>query len=266
MLCLERIFAINRYESIKNKSLQRMYMTKIKNEIRKMLHKLGKIKVLPASVINSVKIVENHDPMVDIKEEKNFFFNEELQKANHVYLRKSVCDKLKSVELPEGYYLKIMSAYRSLDEQKKRWNAKCQEIRAKYPDISQEELIVKVKALCADPRFGFGGHQTGGAIDITLCDKYGNDYDMGTQYRSSSPKIRTDNNELSAEQSYNRQTMLKALDQLDFANYPMEWWHHAYGDRLWAAYKHRNECFYGMPGDEEFANVRLSEQRSGKIS
>ena len=41
---------------------------KIKDKIRKMLYRMGKINVLPASVINSVKIVENHDPMVDIKQ------------------------------------------------------------------------------------------------------------------------------------------------------------------------------------------------------
>ena len=45
---------------------------KIKDQIKKMLHRLGQIEVLPASVINSVKIVENHDPMVDLKDEADF--------------------------------------------------------------------------------------------------------------------------------------------------------------------------------------------------
>lgn len=227
---------------------------------------MGKINVLPASVINSVKIVENHDPMVDIKEEANFFFNEALQKETHVYLRKSVYDKLKSIELPEGYYLKIMSAYRSLDEQKKRWESKCSELRKQYPDISEEELTIKAKALCADPRAGFGGHQTGGAVDITLCDKHGKDYDMGTQYRSTSAKNRTDNNEISPEQANNRKILFDTLQQLDFANYPIEWWHYSYGDRLWAAYNNKNQCMYGMPGDAEFVNTANLEKNEVSIS
>ena len=239
---------------------------KIKDQIKKMLHRLGQIEVLPASVINSVKIVENHDQMVDLKDEADLFFNDELQKAQHVYLRQSVRDKLKSVNLPQGYYFKIMSAYRSLDEQKERWNIKCKEMREKYPDISEEELTIKVRALCADPRKGFGGHQTGGAVDITLCDENGNDYDMGTEYRDASPKIRTNSTDINAKQAQNRKILIEALDKLDFANYPFEWWHHSYGDRLWAAYRHHSHCIYGMPEEDEFANIKQAEKNDIEIS
>ena len=239
---------------------------KIKDQIRRMLYRMGKINVLPASVINSVKIVENHDPMVDIKEDANFFFNDALQKETHVYLRKSVYEKLKSITLPEGYYFKIMSAYRSLEEQKIRWENKCSELRKKYPNISEEELIIKVKALCADPRAGFGGHQTGGAIDITLCDKHGKDYDMGTDYRSTSPQNRTDSNEIGQEQANNRKILFNTLQQLDFANYPIEWWHYSYGDRLWAAYNNKNQCMYGMPSEQEFVNTADLEKNDISIS
>ena len=228
---------------------------KIKDYIRKMLFKLGKIKVLPASIINNIKIVENHDPMVDVKDDINFFFSDDLRKQPHVYLRKSVYDKLKAAHLPEGYYFKIMSAYRSLDEQNQKWQSKCFELRQKHPNISEDELISQVRAFCADPRAGFGGHQTGGAVDITLCDGRGNDYDMGTSYLSMTERTHTDSKEISQEQAYNRQILINALKQQDFANYPLEWWHHSYGDRLWAAYKNHKECFYGMPKEEEFIHT-----------
>ena len=227
----------------------------LKDLIRKKLYELGRISVLPASVINSVEIVENHDLMVDIKDDENFFFGEDLRKQKHVYLRKSVYDKLKEVELPEGYNIKILSAFRSMDEQKKKWVAKCNEMRSKFPDITDEELYTKVRAFCADPRAGFGGHQTGGAVDITLCDKNGNDYDMGTPYRAMSSKSHTDSKEINTEQANNRAILVNVLKQLDFANYPLEWWHHSYGDRLWGAYKKYDKCMYGMPGDEEFLLV-----------
>ena len=239
---------------------------KIKDHIRKMLFELGKIKVLPASIINHVKISENHDPMVDIKDDSNFFFHDNLRKESHVYLRKSVYNKLKATHLPEGYYFKIMSAYRPLDEQNKRWQSKCFELRQKYPNISEDELISKVRAFCADPRAGFGGHQTGGAVDITLCDKQGNNYDMGTPYPSMTALAHTDSHEITKEQAFNRQILVNTLNQLDFANYPLEWWHHSYGDRLWAAYKNKKECFYGMPSEEEFALTRNTEKNEIDIT
>ena len=238
----------------------------IKNKIRNLLHKLGKIDILPAEVVNGIKIVETHDPMVDVKDDDAFFFSSDLQKENHVYLRKSVYEKLKNITFPEGYYIKIMSAYRSLDDQKKRWNEKYNTLKKKYPEIKERELIQKVKSVCADPKLGFGGHQTGGAIDITLCDKHGNDYDMGTSYRSLLKQSRTDSKDLNDEQANNRRILVEALRQLDFVNYPLEWWHHSYGDRLWAAYKHYNQCMFGMPDDKEFANVRENEANEISIT
>ena len=35
------------------------------------------------------------------------------------------------------------------------------------------------------------------------------------------------------------------MKKLDFVNFPAEWWHYCYGDRMWAAYKGKKECFYG---------------------
>ena len=232
----------------------------IKDYVRKILFRLGRIKVLPASIINQVRIIENHDPMIDIKDAPNFFFHDNLRKESHIYLRKSVYNKLKAIALPQGYYFKIMSAYRPLDEQIKRWQTKCLELRQKYPDISEEELISKARIFSADPRNGFGGHQTGGAIDITLCDRHGKDYDMGTPYLAITEKVHTNSKEISRKQADNRQILISALMQKDFANYPLEWWHYSYGDRLWAAYKNRKNCFYGMPGEEEFAPTNNKEK------
>lgn len=31
-----------------------------------------------------------------------------------------------------------------------------------------------------------------------------------------------------------------------FVNYPNEWWHFCYGDRMWAAYSGKKTCFYGL--------------------
>ena len=89
---------------------------------------------------------------------------------------------------------------------------------------------------------------------------------MGTAYRSRSLRIHTKSTEINAEQAHNRDILVSALKQMDFANYPYEWWHHSYGDRLWAAYKHHRKCFYGMPGNNEFSNIRQNQQNDVSIT
>ena len=40
------------------------------------------------------------------------------------------------------------------------------------------------------------------------------------------------------------------LNGLDFVNFPGEWWHFCYGDKMWAAYKNKKECKYGYISKE----------------
>lgn len=35
------------------------------------------------------------------------------------------------------------------------------------------------------------------------------------------------------------------MQDADFVNYSGEWWHFCYGDKMWAAYKHRRYAIYG---------------------
>ena len=139
---------------------------------------------LPASAINKIEIKENNEPLVDIKEDTALFLSESLQAQPNVYLRQSVYARLKKAQalLPENYFLKICSAFRSLKEQEYRWAQKLGQNRREHPNMSAPELERLTKSQVADPRTGFGGHQTGGAVDVTLCRSDGTEYDMGTGY------------------------------------------------------------------------------------
>ena len=90
-----------------------------------------------------------------------------------------------------------------------------------------------------------------GAVDISLCDQNGQDYDMGTGYLEVSSKIITDAKGLTQEQKKNRALLKKTMENEGFKNYPYEWWHFCYGDRMWAAYSGYKECFYGMPSKDQ---------------
>ena len=220
----------------------------IKDSIKYFMYKLGLRDTIPARVINDIEINENNEPLVDIRKDNTLFFDDKLKNKKEIFVRKTVYEKLKEAQkyLPKRYNFKIFSAYRSLDEQKIIWDRKYNEIKSKNPDLSEEELTKKTKAFCADPRSGFGGHQTGGAIDIGLCDDNGNSYEMGTKHSEVSNKTKTKSSKLTIQENKNRHILLNALSKAGFKNYPAEWWHHSYGDRMWAAYSGKKKCIYGF--------------------
>ncbi len=223
-----------------------------KDKIKMMLWNLGLRETIPASVINSVHIKENNEELVDIKQDKELYFSDKLHHRPAVYLRKSAYENIKKAQktLPDNYFFKIYSAFRPIEEQTQIWNRNYQKVKANNPKLSEQEIVNKIKAICADPRFGFGGHQTGGAVDITLCDANGKDYDMGTACGEVNSKTPTSSIWLTNKQKSNRSILKESLEIAGFKNYPHEWWHFCYGDRMWGAYSKRKDCFYGLPTQE----------------
>lgn len=221
----------------------------IKDKTKYILWRLGLRKTIPASIINNIQIKENNEELVDIRGDKTLHFSSDLKQRKNVYLRKTVYDKIKQAQkmLPDNYFFKIYSAFRPLDEQVRLWNANYQTIKNANPDLPEQKIIIKTKAVCADPRFGFGGHQTGGAIDVSLCDKNGKDYDMGTNCLEKNNKTVTKSKNLTPIQKYNRKILRTVLENMGLQNYPGEWWHFCYGDRMWAAYSKKRIALYGMP-------------------
>lgn len=232
-------------------------MVSFKNKLRVILWRVGWCRTLPAEFVNSIRIVECDEALVDLKQDKSFFMSEKLSSRQEVRLREEAYNRLKEAQrlLPDGYCFKIYSAFRPIEEQQQIWDRKCFEIKQRYPDISEEQLICRVKAVCADPRTGFGGHQTGGAVDLTLCDKQGNDYDMGTRYSENNSLTPTAAKGVSSEQRKHRLVLLNCMEAAGFKNYPNEWWHYSFGDRMWGAYARKKECLYGL--------VSLREQADG---
>lgn len=218
----------------------------LKDLIKYALFRLGFRKIVPARYINQVEIKENGEKLVLISDDTDLFFCEILQNKD-VYLRESVYYKIKKAAefLPKGKFFKIYSAYRSIAKQTELWNYNYALMKKKCPDAAEEELIKMTKAVCANPQSGFGGHQTGGAIDIGLCDENGKDLDMGTAYLDTGVKIATNYRDISLAARKNRGVLCKVLFDVGFVNYPNEWWHFCYGDRMWAAYKKKKSCFYG---------------------
>lgn len=151
-------------------------------------------------------------------------------------LRESVANKLYQATtlLPKGYQFKIFETYRSIDKQKLFWARELAKVKALHPDWSTEKVEEEANNGIANPYKIGSGHQTGAALDLTLC-KNGKELNMGTPYLdTNSPKARTWGKGLTVEQMKNRSMLYFLMAMAGLVNYRLEWWHYSYGEQEWA--------------------------------
>jgi D-alanyl-D-alanine dipeptidase len=196
---------------------------------------------LPRKFWDRVSIQENNEPMVSYESYGEIFL-----------VRKTIAEKLDQVKnkLPQGVFLKILDGYRSLERQKQAWDNKWNVIKSENPNWTDEQIDAQARLIIARPS-GITNHVCGGAVDVALVDSLGNTLDFGTGYgpvnahnseRSKTPMFAGG---LTQEQISNRKMLRHAMTSIGFVYYPGEWWHYCYGDRMWAVYGGRTECFYG---------------------
>ncbi|MBP5638072.1 MAG: D-alanyl-D-alanine carboxypeptidase family protein [Victivallales bacterium] len=184
-----------------------------------LLFRLGVRKVLPARFINRLPVQE---------------CGEELVSCQGKYVRKTVCEMLAKAErlLPNGYSIKLLDGYRSEKEQLRRREQLFKQLDAEHPEWTADERERYVNQSIAKK----SGHNTGGAVDVILAHE-GKELDCGTAYLEFTPLTRTDAKGLTDIQQKNREMLFQAMTAAGFVNYPLEWWHYCYGDKMYAAYK-----------------------------
>ena len=173
------------------------------------LVKWGIRKVLPAYFINKIEVADCGEDLVQYQD---------------VWVRKRVAVMLDNVQrsLPPHFELKVVSGFRDSDVQRV--------LQMKFPDsrkIASES-----------------GHTTGGAVDVNL-HYCGKEIDCGSGYLEFTPSTPTWSKGLNRQQQCNRFILYNAMTQAGFVNYPLEWWHFCYGDKMYAAYKFEKKAFYG---------------------
>ncbi len=217
----------------------------IKVKYNYLLWLLGFRKILPSDIIKAKKINENNEPLVEL--------GAEFLKLNYVGSdlrgRKEVVEKLKRIneELKTKYKLQlaIVEVYRNSERYQENWNKRIENTRKKFPNFSEEEIIREASKFSVKPN-GNGPHQTGGAVDLTLADLDGNIIFMGSDYSEQSEKSFFDSKNISKEARKYREILKEVMEEEDFNNYPAEWWHWSYGDKMWAAYKKKPYAIYGL--------------------
>ena len=201
--------------------------------------------VLPVDAIRRVKIKECGEELILLPNELFFILN----KSANIYGRRTVIQKLLKVEKileKKGFQIGVFEIYRDKITQKSMRAQEYEHLKKEYPLYSNEELEKILNRRVANTtRAVGGGHQTGGALDLTLCTKEGIQLDMGTEYLEFNEKTKTCCKTLMKNQLKNRELLLKLMKRVGFVNYPNEWWHFSYGDQMWAAYKYKGKAIYG---------------------
>jgi D-alanyl-D-alanine dipeptidase len=202
---------------------------------------------LPIEQIRNIEIKETNEPLVEIVETEKIKLLLD-HKYLSPYLRNSAREFLyKAAEnLPDGYKLLIVTAYRPVWMQEELYRRRMKQLVRKHPFllIFQYPRWRKMVNRYTSPPGG-SSHQYGGAVDVMVIDTLGNRLDMGTALTDFGEKVHTENKLITDEQRRNRKLLYDAMTAVGFVNYPLEWWHYSYGDRMWAAYTGRKECFYG---------------------
>ena len=183
-----------------------------------------------------IQEIEASVQMVEISQSDGIFFNDKYTKVR--LIRKYIYEMLLKAKkyLPKGYNFIVYEAYRPLTAQITLWEEIVKKESAKNPDIKvdSEEFIALCDKFVANPYRQGSGHQSGAAIDISLVDDKGVEYDMGGKVRGFENTAEFDCPDISEEAKKNRRLLNNVLSEVGFVNYPSEWWHYSFGDRLWA--------------------------------
>ena len=196
-------------------------------------------------VIGNIDVTEAETPvqMTVFEETDRIFLNPEFR--DDWRIRKAIRQRVEkaSLSLPDGLAFMIYEAYRSRQQQKEIWDPVYTRLKNENSEWSADKLYAEVSRWISPPD-GFGsGHQAGAAVDITLATFDRIPLNMGTNMNEKSPLTMT-SSPVNKNIRKNREILITALADNDLVNYPEEWWHFSYGDRLWAEITGRTHAFF----------------------
>ncbi len=179
------------------------------------------------------------------------------------YLRQGVAARLAVAQealsqAHPGWCLRVYDAYRPLAVQAFMVDYACRQVAAMqgtpWPDLAPAQraaVQAQVSAFWAwpDPERA-PPHSTGAAVDVTLQDPTGAVVDMGGSLDEISPRSYPDfyadqTDALSQMYHERRQWLHTTMQAAGFVRHPNEWWHFAWGDRLWAYTVGAGAAVYG---------------------
>lgn len=207
-----------------------------------VLVRLGIRHILPSYYIRKAKVKECNEPIIKLSKDTLIlsYDGKELFGRNSVVVK---LERISKILSKQGLILLIYELYRDANTQEQMRQEQIQLLNNSYPELSYYEIKNIVDKRVST--FG-SGHQTGGAVDLTICKQDGAPLDMGTNYLEFNKNTETHSKFLTQEQINNRQLLMHLMTEEGFVNYPAEWWHFSYGDKMWAAYSYTKYAFYDI--------------------
>jgi D-alanyl-D-alanine dipeptidase len=198
-------------------------------------------------IVRGIHVHESENPPVLINMAQNGDFFVCKKFASEFMLRREVCDRINAAQkqLPSGYRFMIYEAFRSRKRQTELWDKILIQLRQEHPEWSDAQCETEADSKFVANPHGFGsGHQAAAAVDITLCSDIGQEFFMGTKVQEFNAQTHTNCETIKQEEIGRRNILRGALEGQGIINYPDEWWHFSYGDRLWAEITKRDTAFY----------------------
>jgi D-alanyl-D-alanine dipeptidase len=210
-----------------------------------------------------VKIEENYEPLVSLNEfapdyimVKSQYFEQNINGAlEECYCREGVAIKLIEAAkyLPKGYKFLIWDAWRPPIVQLTLFEKFKGELKINNPSFNEPTLQREAEKYVSLPSTDFNNpapHLTGGAIDLTIIDSFGNNLEMGTCFDSFGEISKTNYFELLNNNIdniiVNRRLIYNILTSVGFSNYPEEWWHYDYGNQFWGKITDNSAIYNGI--------------------
>ncbi len=199
----------------------------------------------PMAALNRVRIDENHDPLVDIRDRCPTAIV--LDRACP-FLRRHVADLLNAAlgSLPAGLNLQIGTGMRTIGMQSAGWDRYHAQLRADHPNWPLSTLRRATNRFFAPyDQPAPPGHCTGGAVDVTLLNEAGEIMDVTSPLEgwTAAP---TWSARISETARTNRMVLVDAMLGAGFSNCRDEYWHYSWGDSAWAVRTGQTECPYGL--------------------
>ena len=213
--------------------------------------------------LSRIRIEDNGEPLVkvlDLCPEIRFALDHPKfpGRPRTCWARKTVAEMICEAQdqLPDGLYLEIQDAYRSLESQIALFKLLCEEFKALHPEWSETILLERTNDFVASPYASAPPpHTTGGAVDVTIVDASGERLDMTSPLGWDEESAPTSYPGISEQARKNRHILITAMSKAGFSNYLGEWWHWSYGDQGWALRTGRDTAIYGPCCEGETGRV-----------
>lgn len=212
-----------------------------------------------------VKIEENREGLVVLNDlDRNLvsidpqYLNQKIPHAlSLMYLREGAATALiKAAKLlPSGLKLLVWDAWRPLEVQQSLFDEFKDTLHMKNPDWDEERLIKETQTYVSlpskDPNKP-SPHNTGGAIDLSVCDSQNKPLPMGVPFDFFGKESATNYYEtfpdINSEQIVfrnNRRLLFHVMSDAGFTSYDEEYWHYDLGNQFDAIRKN-TIAVYGL--------------------